>query len=222
MNVLFIISCLFFTIFTKGSFLLGIPVLFMDLQITKFVDEMTDHEIHQKIKMKPLVVLTGIAATLLSMKYQLSVQYCFYLFLSVQLIFIAYVDLITLKIYRMINVITGCVGFIFFLLNTPDSFVWYILLFYLFLISIFTFFKFFGLGDSILFFSISLYLLPLLHYYNGIVVLLLNIFMSLLVSVIIFFRKCVLSKNKSKERIPLGPGIAISTILIILLSSNII
>lgn len=176
-----------------------------------------------EIKKKGLIsLLIALSTTLLYFKYNNSVEFYMYYYISIYLLISGYIDYKTKNVYPIFNWVTIIIGVIYLIyiknMGIDIRYTITCVIIYIVLVKIMGYLNYFGEGDVDIYIALSIFI-GCLKINSSLVlaILLLNMILSEVVLIITNIKLLDIKKMRFKKEIAFAPSIAISTMLFILL-----
>ncbi len=195
------------------------------ISVIKVIDIISRADNEERLKLnskakRTLGFLVFFSTFLIYFKYENSVEFLFYFYLSIYLIITAYIDYKTKKVYCTLNIITIFIAVIFMIyhicIGVDISYIIISVVIYS-CFSLLNLFKCYGDGDKEIYIAIGYFVASLNYAEFPLTILMINMLISDLI-LIIFNAKGLITRFKEviKTKDAFAPAIAIATILTII------
>ena len=199
--------------------ILGIITFIKSINFVNVIEK----DIIIEIKKKGLIsLLIALSTTLLYFKYNNSVEFYMYYYISIYLLISGYIDYKTKNVYPIFNWVTIIIGVIYLIyiknMGIDIRYTITCVIIYIVLVKIMGYLNYFGEGDVDIYIALSIFI-GCLKINSSLVlaILLLNMILSEVVLIITNIKLLDIKKMRFKKEIAFAPSIAISTMLFILL-----
>lgn len=178
-----------------------------------------DKENRIDVKNKGLIsFLIALSTTLLYIKYNESLDFYIYFYLSIYLIITGYIDYKTKNVYTIFNNISIIIGVLYIIYKMKIGINMEINITYMFIYIIFVklmeMSKSFASGDTDIFIVSSLFIINLNTF--PLIFLLINMVLSNMLAILTNLKLVDIKKFRFKEEIAFAPSIALSTMILVL------
>lgn len=198
--------------------LIGIIAFYGAMTFINKFDNENRIDVDKKGLMSFLIFLSTI---LLYFKFEASVEFYVYFYLSIYLIITGYIDYKTKNVYTIFNYITIFLGILYLIyqksIGIDIKFTIMCVIIYVIFTKIMGYLNSFGGGDTDIFIALSIFVSSINFNTFPLVILLLNMILSNVILVISNIRLVDFKRGRLKEERAFAPSIALSTITIILL-----
>lgn len=165
--------------------------------------------------------LIFLSTTLLYYKYNESMEFYMYFYLSIYLAITGYIDYKTKNVYTILNYLTMIIGTLYLIyqnnIGIDVKFTIICVIIYIIFIKLMGFFNLFGDGDTDIFIALAFFISNINFNTFPLVTLLINMVLSNMILIISNIRFVDIKRGRFKEERAFAPSIALSTMLLIFL-----